>query len=470
MNFFWEELAEAHDEPALCHEELTSTISYFSLQQEIDRLLEHLPSGYGHVGLLACENSVDCIIAYLAALQAKHPVILVRADISSSALEQFISIYKPSWVLSPASLPLKNAYQTVTTSLKQMQLWQRSEADDFRAHPDLAICLSTSGSSGSPKLVRISQQALNANAQAIALYLNLQTSDRAVTSLPMSYSYGLSIINSHLSRRASLLLSERSLLERSFWDSLNRYGVSSLSGVPYSYQMMLRVGLEKLDLPHLRMLTQAGGSLDIKLMQRLHALSQERVWELFVMYGQTEATARISYVPPARLPDKWGSIGCALPGGELSLAPDTQELIYRGPNVMMGYASERLDLARGDDLNGLLYTGDLARQDEDGFFFLTGRRTRLIKMQGNRLNLDEIESAVEQSLALSAAAIGEEDSLQLFIQSQDENILPIVKQLMREQFRLHPSVVKVNLSSQLPLTANGKKDYPTLMKTSKCDD
>lgn len=470
MTFFWQELADAHHEPALCLEELATAISYHDLQQQIDRLRVHLPSAPGHIGLLACLNSVDCIVAYLAALQAEQPIILIRADLSASALEQFIAIYTPSWVILPASQSIKMAYSAKTSPLTQMQLWQHLNTDNFHAHPDLAVCLSTSGSSGSPKLVRISRQALNANAQAIAEYLNLQTADRAVTSLPMSYSYGLSIINSHLARRASLLLSERSLLERTFWDSLNHYAVTSLSGVPYSYQMMLRAGLEKMDLPNIRTLTQAGGRLDIKLMQRLHALAQQRGWEFFVMYGQTEATARISYVPPALLSNKWGSIGRALPGGELRVDPDTQELIYRGQNVMMGYACERADLARGDDLQGLLYTGDLARQDDDGFFFLTGRRSRLIKMQGNRLNLDEIETAVEQTLQSSSAAIGEEDALHIVVQSDDENAPTIVRQLLREQFRLHPSVIKVSLCSQLPLTSNGKKDYLNLMKTSKSDD
>lgn len=467
---FWLRLDDAGSAPALWQEHDSEPLSYRELQQYVDRFREQLPAETGHVALLGAGNDVDSVVAYLAALQAGHALILVRPDTDLQALQNVLSAYQPAWMVMPAATQPGPGWHALPAPLNNASLWLAAAPSDFRAHPDLALCLSTSGSSGSPKLVRLSHTALAANARSIADYLNLTSGDRAITSLPMSYSYGLSVINSHLAARASLLLSERSLLERPFWDSLQRFAITSLAGVPYSWQMMLRAGLEKMALPHIRTLTQAGGRLDLNLMQRLQALAQERDWEFFVMYGQTEATARISYVPPARLAHKWGSIGVAIPGGELAIDPDSGELLYRGPNVMLGYANEQQDLALGDELQGLLRTGDLARVDEDGYLYLTGRRSRLIKMQGNRYNLDEIEAALEQALQTPLAAVGQEDVLYVHVQGDDHALPARVKAVLREKFRLHPSVVQVRPHQQLPMTANGKTDYLCLGLTDPPHD
>ena len=285
---------------------------------------------------------------------------------------------------------------------------ERRDTRDISLHPNLALMLSTSGSTGSPKLVRLGHRNVASNAQSIAEYLGLSAAERPITSLPMAYSYGLSIINSHLAVGATLVLTSRGVLEKDFWSAMAEYECTSFAGVPYTYQMLLRVGLLKKSLPSLRTLTQAGGRLDPSYIEQVRTIASERGWSFYVMYGQTEASPRISYVPPAELHRKVGSIGIPVPGGSLEVDPDG-ELVYSGPNVMLGYAQCEADLCKGDELGGVLKTGDLGRRDEDGFFYVTGRRSRFLKMFGQRFSLDEIENELASRLHSPVACRGSDD-------------------------------------------------------------
>jgi acyl-CoA synthetase (AMP-forming)/AMP-acid ligase II len=209
--------------------------------------------------------------------------------------------------------------------------------------------------------------------------------------------------------------------------------------------MLERIGMRDMDLPALRTMTQAGGRLDPQVALRY----AERA-RFFVMYGQTEATARIAYVPPERLAEKAGAIGVAIPGGELRV--EDGELVYEGPNVMLGYAEERADLARGDELGGVLATGDLGHVDDDGFFFVTGRSKRIAKVFGQRVNLDEIEAAVDGP----AGAVAGEDRIELFAERGAD------ARALCARFRLPPRSIRVHEVERLPVRASGKVDYAAL--------
>ncbi|MFN3874266.1 MAG: AMP-binding protein, partial [Ignavibacterium sp.] len=183
----------------------------------------------------------------------------------------------------------------------------------------------------------------------------------------------------------------------------------------YTYQMLKRTGFDKLDLPSLRTMTQAGGKLNEEMIKFFADYAEKRIIRFFVMYGQTEATARISYVPCEKLKSKIGSIGISIPGGKLNLMKDgieitephqTGEIVYEGENVMLGYAESTEDLTKGNELNYILHTGDLGYFDEDRFFYITGRIKRFIKMFGLRINLDEVQKLVENKFAVTIACIG----------------------------------------------------------------
>jgi acyl-coenzyme A synthetase/AMP-(fatty) acid ligase len=311
--------------------------------------------------------------------------------------------------------------------------------------------------------VRLSYKAVHENAVSIAQYLNITASERAVTTLPFSYSYGLSIINSHLYTGASIVLTDASIISKEFWETIRLHQPTSLAGVPYTYQMLHRTGFTKMDFPSLRKLTQAGGRLDPKLIRTFGEFAEQKGIKFFVMYGQTEASPRISYVPSERLLDKVGSIGVAIPGGRLEVADDTGELVYSGPNVMMGYAEARPALALGDELNGVLRTGDLGYADDDGYFFITGRLKRFIKMGGNRIGLDEVEKALQDALNISISVGGKDDSLLAFLESDDASKVDLCKELLKTKFAIHHTMVRLKLVSQLPLLPTGKKDYSALL-------
>jgi acyl-CoA synthetase (AMP-forming)/AMP-acid ligase II len=321
-------------------------------------------------------------------------------------------------------------------------------------HPDLALLLTTSGSTGNPKLVRLSRQAVLANAGQIADVLGITSGDVAITTLPLFYSYGMSVLHSHLLRGATVLLERTGLLQRGFWQAVAEHGVTSMAFVPYQYEMLRRLRFDPAAYPALRTLTQAGGRLRTDLVTDFAQRMATVGGRLYVMYGQTEAGPRMATLPPDRLADKLGSVGLALPGGEFRI--DGDEVVYHGPNVMMGYADTAADLARGDDMGGVLHTGDLGRLDDEGFLFLTGRTKRMGKVYGVRINLDDVERN------FPVAAVAGEDRLHVFAEGISDDETRGLRTKISEWLGTHHTGVVVQSVEALPLLANGKVDYRAL--------
>lgn len=462
---FW--LLDHAQAPALLlgHNEASSGIvPYAELAQMADGILSALePSAKKRLGVIRCRNAVAPIAAYLGALRSGDAVMLVGEQLATPLWEATLEAYQPDWVFEP-----QDDYTAAVLRDHQARpapagwrMWQRGPVAPSLPdiHPELAVLLSTSGTTGSAKMVRLSYRNIDANARAIAEYLRIEPDERAITTLPFNYSYGMSVVNSHLQAGAQLVLSEASLLSREFWDAFSHHAVTSLAGVPYTFQMLHRLDPRKLNLASLRTLTQAGGSLGPRWLTYFRELAQERGWRFVVMYGQTEASPRISYVPPEQLAAKAGSIGVAVPGGKLSLSDDG-ELVYEGPNVMMGYAQSRADLGLGDELQGRLHTGDLARIDEDGFVFLLGRIKRFVKIHGNRVSLDDIEQALEQSLGTAVAVTGDDERIRVHVTMPGS--LEEARAIMATTYRLHASTFSLQSVESLPMSSSGKKDYGSL--------
>lgn len=441
----------------------SNSLSYSALAAMADHILSvFTPTGRKRLGVIRCRNAVAPIATYIGALRAGDAVMLLGEQLASPLWSEILQAYQPDWIFEAETdqLPPVSATYAARSSQDGWKMWERtSPSPDTRIHPDLAVLLSTSGTTGSPKMVRLSHRNIDANARSIAEYLSIGPNERAITTLPFNYSYGMSVINSHLQAGAGLVLTESSLLSREFWDTFSRHEVTSLAGVPYTFQMLHRLDPRKLALGSLQTLTQAGGHLAPRWMSYFHELAQERKWRFVVMYGQTEASPRISYVPPEALGSKLGSIGIAIPGGRLSLADDG-ELIYEGPNVMMGYALCRADLAKDDELQGCLRTGDLARMDEDGFVFLMGRIKRFAKIHGNRVSLDDIEQRMEQTLSVPVAVTSNDERLKVYVTASGN--LDQARSIMAETYRLHASTFSLHVIEALPLNTSGKKDYGRL--------
>jgi long-chain acyl-CoA synthetase len=423
---------------------------------------EDLLQSFGRrlLGVVLARNNIASICTYLAALRAGHPVLLIDATLGSELVDAIFETYRPDWIFSDD--PTASLAGYARTVAEDGAFLRRGAARAVELHEDLALLLSTSGSTGSPKLVRLSKRNVETNAAAIAEYLALDSTERAITSLPMAYSYGLSVINSHLAAGATLVLTSRGVLEKDFWVAIAQQGCTSLAGVPYTYQMLLRFGLLRKDLPALRTLTQAGGRLDVPFVEQMDTLARARGWRFVVMYGQTEASPRISYVPPGQLSGKLGSIGVPIPGGALRV-DDDGELVYTGPNVMLGYAEREEDLARGDELGGVLRTGDLGRRDEDGFFYVTGRRKRFLKLFGQRFGLDEIEKTLGVRLHAPVACVGADDRLAIVVAGSSEQA-DVARRLVTEIYSVHHGAVRAHALDALPVSANGKTDYQAIAR------
>ena len=437
--------------------------TYGELRADVARAASEMATpGKKSLIMLLAQNRYESLVAYLAALNSGDALMLVDATLNRDLLLSLIETYRPDRICgSSTSTENLPAYRERRPEDSSASIWENENPEPAVIHPYLALLLNTSGSTGSPKLVRLSGENLQANASSIASYLQLTAEERPITSLPMAYSYGLSVINSHLLAGAALVLSEHGVLRREFWDSMDRYGCTSFAGVPYTYQMLLQTGLLKKRGATLRTLTQAGGALAEPYVRQMKDLAAERGIKFFVMYGQTEATARISYLPFENLAAKAGSIGVAIPGGALRMDPETGELVYAGANVMLGYAECREDLSKGDELNGILRTGDLARQDGDGFFYVTGRLKRFLKMFGKRFNLDEVEKIVQGRFGFPTACFGRDDLLMLALEAGGEHTEAVIA-MLSETFGVPKNAVRVQAVGELPRTVRGKIDYQTL--------
>ena len=440
-------------------------ITYGELRERSDAFAKcigasALGSSEKSLGFVLCQNRPESLVAYLGALRGGHAVCLLDADIHPDQLDGLVARYAPDWIFSPE--PNGTAGYT-QDDVSGGHLHRRAGGHSHPPiNPELALLLPTSGSTGSPKLVRLAYRNLHANACAIVDYLGIGPNERCITSLPMAYSYGLSVLHTHLHVGASLLMTTTSFLQRDFWTLFREQGATSLAGVPYHYEVLLRMRLLEKDLPSLRTLTQAGGRLSPERIAEVAALAKARDWRFFVMYGQTEATARVSYVPPDRLDEKIGSVGVAIPGGSLKIDPTSHELLYTGPNVMLGYAECRADLGKGDELGGRLSTGDLATRDDDGYFFIVGRRKRFLKVFGKRFSLDDMEGLIGRHTGQAVACFGDDDRVRVAIDRSTSE--EVVAKVLKSTMSLHPNAFRIVCVDTLPRLANGKVDYQVLSR------
>lgn len=433
----------------------------------------------GRLAFLFCENRIGAAAFYLTCLRRHVVPLLLERHLDASLRGNLIRTYDPGYLILPREMagefegeetrPLEGGGETGYVVLERVM------SAPIDLHPDLALLLTTSGSTGSPKLVRQSRKNIQSNAESIVSYLEISDSERPITSLPMQYTFGLSIINSHVLAGAAVLLTRRSLFEREFWDFFKNAGATSISGVPYTYEMLKRLRFLEMDLPSLRTMTQAGGKLAPALHREFAEFAKRTGRKFVVMYGQTEATARMGYLPADRALEKCGSMGIAIPGGTFRLMEDEKteitepgvvgELVYEGDNVTMGYAECRDDLKKGDERGGILFTGDMAKRDSDGFYYITGRKKRFLKMFGKRVNMDEIEQMFKAEYpGIGVACTGRDDQMRIFAAGKDEAFCEAAAQWISEKTGVHIHGIRVLPIDEIPKNESGKTLYKDLPK------
>ena len=424
-------------------------LTYSELADKVDAQAAML-DGPVQLAIIEADNTIESVVAYLACMRAGYPVILGEPG-STTADTRTATLYGAALVFRDCGAGVR--------------FERLSSPQQVVPHPDLCVLLSTSGTTGSPKLVRLSRANIESNAASIATYLSLTALDRAISSLPLYYSFGMSVLNSHLYAGASVLLTRKSVADTDFWTFFEKEGATSLSGVPFTFDLLERVGFRSREYPALRYLAQAGGRLPLERVRLYAGWAHASGREMFVMYGQTEASPRMAYVPPAQLLDNPETIGIPIPGGSFELlgedglavsAADLPgELVYRGPNVMMGYALSAEDLAKGAETPAL-HTGDLACRKENGCYYIVGRKSRFSKIVGLRISLDEIERWVS---ACGLDGIVSGDDRVIVVALTQEGVAGDLKQRLLQRFGLPASALVVLTLAALPALASGKFDY-----------
>ncbi len=422
-----------------------SRYSYVDLNEKIEAYISELPKQKQLVAVKA-NNQFTVLACYLALLRAGHVVLFIDADMAEDKTTYLLKHYKVNYLFDESAFTLL-------------------ARQNLNLHANLALLLSTSGSTGTAKLVRLSLDNISANAQSICEYLPIKNTDTVVTSLPCHYSFGLSVINTHLSQGASIVLNDYNPMQKEFWQLIKQFKPNGFYGVPFSYELLQRLRLARLPLNSIQYFAQAGGRVAEPLLNELSAWTQEHNKAFFVMYGQTEATARITYLQANKLTNKIGFIGKAIPGGQCWLIDESGnkineagkegELCYKGANVGGGIASNSEDLALFD-LSDELKTGDLAFFDSDGDFKIVGRLKRFVKLLGKRINLDEVQAWLEPML--ECVVVGNDESIRIYFcdDSIDEKG---IKAKLASYLQLHSRYIGCQFIDEIPRLTNGKVDY-----------
>lgn len=419
---------------------------------EVDELFSFRP-----LILLEASNEVGAVVAYLAALRAGWPIILVARG-QADADGDIVRTYRPNLIV------------TVTSGRWCLRA---SDPEPVEMHPDLAVMLSTSGTTGAAKLVRLSRENLRSNATAIAEYLGVQGDDRAITALPFHYSYGMSVLNVQALCGGSLVLTEASVTEPVFWSLAAEARATSVAMVPTQFEMLDAARWSASAVPGLRYVTQAGGRLDPQLVRKFAAQAKQEGWRLFIMYGQTEAGPRMAYLPPEDALDHAGCIGRAIPGGQFKLIDQdgrdieeigcAGELVFEGPGVMLGYARSRDELREPAGPPQLM-TGDIAERLESGYFRILGRSARFLKLHGLRIGLDEVEASLRDA-GHKAYAVGTDQSgLTLFLLDRSQGAAEALAREVSQRYGLPQMLVNGLALETVPVLASGKVDYQALAK------
>lgn len=365
------------------------------------------------------ENSIGSLLGYVAALSNRIVPLILSAKTETGLYQNLYSLYRPEYLWMPKSKQESFGGEVVFEAWDYVLVKTGLQAPPL--YDELSLLLPTSGSTGSPKLVRHSYRNIEANAENVKNLFGLTEDERAMAILPMHYTMGLSVITSHLKAGAMLILSGRSLLDADFWKTLKEERATSFTGVPYSYELLMKLRFTRMSLPDLKIITQGGGKLTPEMFTALAKYAEENGKKFIPTYGQSECTARMAYLPPELATKKICSIGIAEPGGSLSLIEDdgretyegdgTGEMVYRGENVTLGYATCPGDLVKGDENHGVMHTGDLARRDEDGCYYIEGRLKRFLKIFGIRIGLDEIENLVKAQFNTDCLCSGSDELL-----------------------------------------------------------
>lgn len=444
-------------------------LTYQELAAQINKMKKLNPERA--VAFILADNNVESLTIFLAMVESGIVPLMLNADLDEDLLEMYIRAYEPLYIArSNSHRPVSGEDHTVFKMDNYVVI--KCNHDLYPIHKELSFLLSTSGTTGSPKLVRHKYSNMTENAKNVAEAFHFTKTEHALANLPIYFTQGLNVALANLSVGATVILSNLSLMSKEFWNLLKEEKIASITGVPFSYEVMVRLGLLKMDLPDLRVINEGGGRLNNRIFQAIAEYAVKTGKQFIPTYGATETTSRMAYLPPELAIHKIGSIGRPLPNGRIELVaedgsiidrPNIQgELVYYGPNVTMGYAFNKADLAKGDERNGRYATGDIAYFDEDRCFFIVGRKGRFTKIFGYRIGLDELEKILKDQFNMEFACMGDDQNIYIYTEQPVDS--KQITAFLSDKLGLLNSIFKVVRINQIPRNSYGKILYKNLGK------
>lgn len=423
------------------------------------------------VAFILCENTVGALAAYIGCEHGQTVPLMLNAGLDSALLEGLLATYTPKYIwVSERKKEEFSQYKEVTRSYGY--ILYETESESYPVDERLSLLLTTSGSTGSPKLVRYKYGNLEANAKNVAAAFGWTKDERPFCDLSMNYTMGLNVINSHLWVGATVVLTTYNIMSAEYWKMMKEQRCTNITGVPFSYEVFFKLRFQRMTLPDMYTFAEGGGKLTDKMFMDMVDYAEKNGKRFIATFGTTETSARLALLDPAEARKRCGSIGKAIPEGRLFLIDDNGneidemaaegELVYEGPNVTMGYATRKEELIAGDDFNGRYATGDMARRDEDGFYYIIGRKGRFLKLLGYRVSLDQCERLIKTEFGLACACTGTDKAMVIYVTepSKTEEVAAFIC----DKVHLYKSLVKVRAIDEIPMNENGKVLYGSLDK------
>ena len=400
--------------------------------------------------VLIADNCFEFIAGYVAALNHEKMVtILLDKSFSNNYMENIIKKFKPNYIFLPKNINFDNINNNLLYNFEKYKILKLNSDFSRKINNKNFLLLSTSGTTESPKFVRLSKKNIQNNTLKIISYLKIKKSHCTITTMPAGYSYGLSIINSHLKAKAKIVLNSNSVIEKNFWKKIERFKFSSFGGVPDLYEFLKKIDFKKYVSRKLKYLTQAGGKLDESTLRYFGDICKTHGIKFYVMYGQTEASPRISYLDWKFFFSKINSIGKPLKGYKFKLIKKNKEIkkpnmvgeiVLVGDNVCLGYAKNFNDLKKGDENKNILNTGDLGFKDKSNFIYLVGRSKKIVKIFGKRYDLSEIENFLKKN-KIKAKCRPEDKKLSIDV--MNINLKEKVMDLIYKKYQLNKNFINI---------------------------
>lgn len=416
---------------------------------------------------ILCENSIGAVLGYLASIDSKIVPLMLSGDIDKEQLDNFIKTYEPRYIWVPKRMANEFKYSIINEKYDYCLL--KTDYEVYEIYEELSMLLATSGSTGSPKLVRHSYKNLDANAFSVATSFELKEDEVAMISLPINFTQGLSTVTSNLYVGGTILVTTATLMQKEFWNLLKDKKATSFTGVPYSYDILHRLRFTSMDLPHLRIINQGGGRLTDERFNELAKYALKNNKKFIATYGSTETTSRMAFLKPELAINKCGSIGNAMINGRIAIMDDDKpvqkvgdigEIVYYGSNVTLGYAENKFDLSKSDERQGVYRTGDMAYFDDNNCIFIVGRQKRFLKLFGYRIGLDETERMLKMVYGPEFACVGTDKKMIIYTtyEGKEQEII----KFMQEKTNINAIAFCVRVINEIPKNTTGKTQYNKL--------